>query len=376
MNTLFETHTLHIGEQRTTPFVNAIDVYQDGTTPLCRDGKGRLWGMSGHSHMGHVGMFCGTSLDDMSEVYPIHTNFEVGNADVAFNGIRYPEGIRPRGSLWPFGLYICPVTNRFFCFFHNETGWNGQGSAYDALGTCETPHFDSDFRHIGLMHSDDEGMTWDFDRWVLTAERPCFTQAYHPEGGLSLGQPMGEVFLGSGDFSLFDDPQSDYLYIFYNIIRVDTDKAVWNGCDVYVARTRKRTDGIMGDFVKYADGLFGEAGNLGKETPIVMNAWHPRVAYLVDAKTYLMSASRVRPNTFVGVVEDVMEIRESQDMLTWSTPQTAYRQGQPFGNHYVAMVSLSNTGFPCVINTDSFAILTNHNGTDVIRFDARYEANE
>ena len=75
--------------------------------------------------------------DDMKKLYEINTNFCVGHADYAFSGIRYPEGNKPVGSIWPFGLYICPNTHRFFCFFHNETGWNGKGTGYDAYGYCK-----------------------------------------------------------------------------------------------------------------------------------------------------------------------------------------------------------------------------------------------
>lgn len=370
MTKLLQNYRVSIGHEKNTPFVNANDIYQDGTTPLCRDTDGRLWGMSGHSHAGHIGMFCGTSLDDMKEVYPIHTHFCVGHAEYAFAGIRYPEGVKPRGSLWPFGLYICPVTHRFFCFFHNETGWNGKGSAYDAFGPCETPHFDSDFRHVGLMHSDDEGRSWVFDRWVLTAEKPCFTECYSPDAGIAKGQAVGKIFLGSGDFSLFDDPKSDYLYIFYNIIRVDMDKAVWDGCDVYVARTHKRTDGIMGDFVKFYDGAFCEAGNLGRETPILLNAWHPRVSFFSDFDTYLLSASVIRPDTFAGVVEDVMMLCEGETLTAWSAPVRVEREGKPFGNHYVAMIADGQHTLPQVIEGHTFSILTNHNGTDVVRYTA------
>lgn len=221
MKRLWDTHSLWVGEAVESPFLNRYNVYQDGTTPLYRDKDGRLWGMSGHSHMGEIAMFCGRSLDDMEKLYPITTSFTVGNADTAFGGIRYPEGVRPRGSIWPFGLYICPRTHRFFCFFHNETGWNGQGSAYDAFGPCDTPAFDSDFRHVGLMHSDDEGRNWDFDRWVLTAHTPCFTEMYIPDAGAVKGQPKGSIALGSGDFSFF--VEGEFLYLLYTVIRVNTD---------------------------------------------------------------------------------------------------------------------------------------------------------
>ena len=90
---------IEIGESFKTPFANEAGVYQDGTVPLYRDVDGRLWGMSGHSHMGHIGMFCGTTLKDMRYVYEAKTDFEVGDAGTAFAGIKYPEGVLARGSI-------------------------------------------------------------------------------------------------------------------------------------------------------------------------------------------------------------------------------------------------------------------------------------
>ena len=61
----------------------------------------------------------------------------------------------------------------------------------------------------------------------------------------------------------------------------------------------------MGDFVKYYNGTFCEAGNLGQETPIVLAGWHPRVVYLEKYGKYLMSSSlaRLKPN---GVSPNLM----------------------------------------------------------------------
>ena len=213
----FDEYEIIVGESKKTAFVNEIGIYQDGTTPMYRDKDGKLWAMSGHSHMGHIGMFCGTELSDMKECYPIKTMFSVGKAGEAFDGIRYPEGILPRGSIWPFGLYICPNTHRFFCFFHNEGGWNGKGTGYDAWGLCEKPAVDSDFRHVGLMHSDDEGKHWVFDRWVLTGEKVCFTEAFNPEGDGKLGQPMGAISFGSGDFSIYVEPDGEYAELLLTV---------------------------------------------------------------------------------------------------------------------------------------------------------------
>lgn len=367
---LFSKFDMKIGDASESPFMNKIDIYQDGTTPMYRDTDGKLWAMSGHSHMGHIGVFCGTTLDDMKELYPISTNFCVGHAEYAFSGIRYPEGVLPRGSIWPFGLYICPNTHRFFCFFHNECGWNGKGTAYDALGPCVTPHFDSDFRHIGLMHSDDEGRNWTFDRWVLTGEQVCFSEKYNPGAGNVLGQKEGIICLGSGDFSLFVEPDGEYMYLFYNIVRVDMIKGVWHSCDTYIARTRKRTDGIMGDFVKYYDGAFCEAGNLGKETIVIPNSWHTRVIYSEKYNTYLATSSPINSGSSTNVVQDIMEVRTSTDLVNWSEPIAVYKDGKPFGNHYMALVSDCPDHQPNIFKEDSFIALTNHNGTDVMRYPA------
>lgn len=366
-------HSIIIGEKKETAIQNKNNIYQDGTTPMYRDVDGKLWAMSGHSHVGEIAMFSGTCLDDMQKQYAINTNFCVGHADYAFNGIRYPEGVKARGSIWPFGLYICPKTHRFFCFFHNETGWNGKGTGYDSKGLCQTPAFDSDFRHVGLMHSDDEGRNWTFDRWVLTAEQVCFTELFNPGVGNVTGQKAGRIALGSGDFSIFIEPQGEYIYLFYNIIRVNMDTASWESCDVYLARTRKRDDGIMGDFVKFYDGQFCEAGNFGKETKLIDNAWHPRVMWSEKFGKYFISYSCVQPTgNMKSVVQDIMEVRVSDDMIHWSEPVRLMDGEKEFGNHYVAMVADDKVNQPNIVVGDTFSILSNHNGTDVARHMARF----
>lgn len=379
MKKFFDSYELKIHEGVDSPFMNKFGVYQDGTTPMYRDVDGKLWAMSGHSHKGHIGMFSGTCLDDMKEMWPIETNFSIGHAEYAFNGVRYPEGILPRGSIWPFGLYICPKTHRFFCWFHNETGWNGRGTAYDAFGLCEKPKYDSDFRHVGLMHSDDEGKTWTFDRWVLTGEEVSFTDRYNPGAGNACGQQGNIVRFGSGDFSLFVEPQGEYIYIFYNIITMDlADESgrIWTGCDVYVARCRKRSDGTMGDFVKYYDGSFSEAGNLGKETTIIEDAWHPRVVYSVPEQMYIMTSKPILKSKDMmdepGMDQKrkVMQIAVSKDLIHWSEPEIVYHNSKVWGNHYNAIVPDDKVDQPNILSSNTFSILNNHNGTDVIRYRA------
>ncbi len=360
-----------IEESMPTAFLNSDRIYQDGTTPMYRDKDGSLWAMSGHSHMCEIAMFKGTSLDDIKKVYPINLNFCVGHADFAFNGVCYPEGVKARGSMWPFGLYICPVTHRFFCLFHNETGWNGKGTGYDAEGYCDTPKCDWDFRHIGLMHSDDEGKNWTFDRWVLTSEEVCFTDTFNPGAGNVLGQ-TGDVFsCGSGDFSTYID--DEYIYIFYNIIRANRAIVSLKNVDVYVARTRRREDGIMGDFVKYYNGAFTEPGNFGKETPIAYNSWHPRVIYLEKYGVYLMTASYADPTVTEKMIKHETQMRISTDLVNWGEVYVQEYEGKPFGNHYVALVSDDTDTQPSYAKGDRVSFLTNHNGTDVTRYKAHIE---
>ena len=88
MEKFFDKYELCITERSESPFLNRLGVYQDGTTPMYRDANGKLWAMSGHSHMGHIAMFAGTCLDDMQYAWEIQTNFQVGHADRAFSGIR------------------------------------------------------------------------------------------------------------------------------------------------------------------------------------------------------------------------------------------------------------------------------------------------
>ena len=218
-----------------------------------------------------------------------------------------------------------------------------------------------------MITSDDEGKSWVFDRWVLTAETICFTEAFNPEGDGKLGQVMGPISFGSGDFSIYVEPDGEYIYLYYNIIKADTDLRHWTSCDIYVARTRKRFDGVMGDFVKYYNGSFCEAGNLGKESPIVLGGWHPKVVYLKKYNKYLMSSSltRLKPNG--GMVNPIMEIRESDDMINWSEPIQMTRDGELFGGHYVGFYSDSDSGYPFDIEEDRLVIFRNGNGTDVTR---------
>ena len=145
----------------------------------------------------------------------------------------------------------------------------------------------------------------------------------------------------------------------------------WLSCDVCVARTRLRRDGIMGDFVKYYDGSFSEAGNLGKESVIVRNGWHPRVIFDTARNRYLMCYNlfdRTLVEKF-GLTEH-MVVSEGKSLTEWGEPLALRdRDGHFFGNHYNAIVSADAFGQPCEC-AGTVCIMTGHNGTDVTGYDA------
>lgn len=367
-----------VGEALETPFMQKYNIYQDGTTPCYRDVDGKLWAISGHTHVGDIAMFSGSTMQDLTKLYPIKTLFETGSSNKAFNGIKYPEGVLPRGSIWPFGLYICPKTHRFFAFFHNETGWNGEGTGYDSFGFCDIPKHDSDFRHIGLMYSDNEGKTWEFDRWILTGEKVCFSQEFNPSNSVVIGQPMTEITLGAGDFSLFVPENDEFMYVVYTMLKLNVKNGQLSACDTYIARSRKRDDGVMGDFVKYYNGAFCEAGNCGKESAIVKNLWHARIIYLKELGVYMLSGSPANCNNVVDVynpqqiISHALEMRVSTDLINWSEPVVLHKDGKPFGDHYCAFYS-DNPKDSHWESGNSLILQLNGNGTDVLAYKVKFD---
>ena len=231
-----------------------------------------------------------------------------------------------------------------------------------------------------VMHSDDEGRNWTFDRWVLTGNEVPFTDLYDSGTGNAIGQDAsGLVRLGSGDFSIFIPPDEDYIYIFYNILTLALHETcrskAWQRCDVYAAQCRKRADGLMGDFVKYYDGSFCESGIFGRESMILEDGWHPRVVYSEPEKLYFMTSKpiiAIKKHKIPAVDEkdSAVQIAVSKDLIHWSKPEIVYQNGKPWGNHYNAIVSDDKTGQPFVLSGNPFSFLTNHNGTDVLRFQA------
>lgn len=349
-----------------TIFINENDIYQDGTLPAWRDGDGMLWALSGHTHLGHIGVFSGQSLGDMEELYRLQTNFVCGRAGNAFDRVKYPEGVMPRGSIWPFGLWIHEKTGRFYAFFHNETGWNAGNTGYTAFGKFQG---EPDFRHIGLMHSDDQGRTWDFNRWVLTSYEICYTELYRPDGLMDGGQKEGIICLGAGDFSIFVAPDEKYLYIFYTMLRYDMTLKNIISSDVYVARTEIREDGRIGDFIKFYNGQFCQPGNMGKEEIIVQDAWHPHIVYSSVLNCYIMSSTGWKS---FRDGKDALTLRTSDDLINWSEPIFVPGEGERFKKPYFSIINSGESGAHNIIG-DRFTILVCHNGTDLMRYDTIME---
>ena len=83
--------TIEIGEFYQMTFANRAGTFQHGTVTLYREGRRQA--------VGHIGMFCGTTLKDIWHVWKVKTQFEVGTAGKAFVGVPYLEGVSSRNSI-------------------------------------------------------------------------------------------------------------------------------------------------------------------------------------------------------------------------------------------------------------------------------------
>lgn len=347
----------HVGETKKTVFTNENGVYQDGVVASCRDASGLLWSVVGHSYLGGISVWSGTSLDRLSRQYDVHYNFELGEAGVAFHGTRYPNGLQSRGSIWPLGLWIDPEDGRFYCFIHNETGWGANLTSHTAFGYGEG---EPDFRHIGLMTSGDAGKTWDFLEWIIAAEKPSWTREHPPEH-LTGGQPLREVYLGAGDFSLFVNENDGFFYIFYTqIVFHSVDHSYYD--HVYAARAPISSKGRSGTWKKLYHGAYSEPGHMGKESPIHANANVPCVTYNTFLQSYIMTSYR-RDLWFSG--KGAIQWSMSDDLIYWSEPAPVCMDRKELNVPYFTQFnphagSVSVTG-------KSFILLYETNGTDVMQ---------
>ena len=129
-------------------------------------------------------------------------------------------------------------------------------------------------------------------------------------------------------------------------------------------------NGLIGDFVKYYNGSFSTAGNLGKESPILKNVWHARVAYMEKEGFYLLSGVKIKRNRkeVAEAFTDTAVYYTSKDgILNWSEPIQLKHDGKIFGNHYVAVFSDDEKLDENVIGNRPLFYL-NHNATVVVAY--------
>lgn len=298
-------------------FTNHNGINQDGNLALCRDMKGNVWAVLGHTNMGGLKIWKGSSVDNMIYKYDAALNFKLGAAGIAFNNINYPDGPKSRGQVWPFGLYI-GSTGKFYCYIHNETGWASGGTGYTINGQFEG---EPDFRHIGLMTSLDSGRTWNFDGWIITSSEKSFTTKYLPEPELTGAQVGPQYSLGAGDHSLFVNPNDKYMYLFYTKIYINS--AGKDHTDsIYVARAPKNNPTI---WTKWYKGGWGQSGNSGKESAVIGHyGYGPSVAWSTYLNKYiLISMYRPvwNPSSKTGICALQMSVCNDWKNQNWASPQ-------------------------------------------------------
>ncbi|GBF74523.1 hypothetical protein PA598K_02873 [Paenibacillus sp. 598K] len=345
-----------VSATKLTVLTNANGVFQDGNVAMCRDREGVLWALVGHHHLGGITLWRGTSLEDLENLGAVAYTFEMGRAGEAFHGIPYPDGPRSRGKLWPNGLWIDPADGRFYCYVHNETGWGAEDTSYTAFGLKEG---EPDFRHIGLMVSDDRGHTWDFVGWVLTSFFPCWTELYRPDG-MKGGQSAERFVLGAGDFCFYPNEKDGYFYIFYTQITAGRSDSV-KADHIYAARAPMSGKGLPGQWSKLYEGKFGEPGNGGRETPVVLSGNVPFVSYNRHLSSYMMTSYR-RELWVRGL--GACQVSFSSDLMNWSEPLPLDSSREDLSRPYFTMCSLEPEGL--IQDTGQrFGLLIETNGTDV-----------
>jgi len=357
-----------ISKGHPTPIRGDSQVYQDCVLGMCHDAEGKLWVTAGHSGYGHIGVFKGEDASALKELYPAKGNFNFGVAGEAFCGSRYPDGPLSRGEYWGTGLWIDPESGRFHALVHNETGWSAGSSAYTAFRQEDG---EPDFRHIGYLISDDQGKTWDFVRWAITAYEPCYTEKYQPDQ-LTGGQFTGIINLGAGDLSVFYHEKERALYLYYSMLWYDMDDNHLAADKVYCAKATLGEDGLLSDFVKYCNGSFSTAGNCGRESAILTGGAEPCVAYSETIGRYIMTSYN-RDSWVSG--KPTLQVAYSDDLVTWSKPELCVEKHAELSLPYYTVAGRNPKKAHNHLE-DTFDLLACSNNTDVLRFEVTVEAYE
>ncbi len=335
-----------------TQFSNANGVWQDGQLAIAWDKKGTCWAILGHTNLGGITRWRGTCPEDLECVGPIKTDFELGEAGIAFDGTRYPDGPLSRGQFWPFGLWIDPDNGDFYLYIHNETGWSAGESGYTALAKTSG---EPDFRHIGLIRSTDQGENWSFVDWIITAHEVCWTENYRPED-MGPGQSGDFYCLGAGDFCMFENPADGYMYIFYTLSwqdRLDTAKYRNEIC---AARSPIEARGRCGTWKKLYEGAFTEDGNGGKETPVIVGGLLPCIRRSEALGKYIMTT--YNPDAWKKG-ECTLQMSFSDDLIAWTPPRIIFDDRKDLSYPYYTMIPKDDMG-------RQFRLYMESNGTDIM----------
>lgn len=343
-----------ISEVQDTKYTNQAGVHQDGVLAHAWDAHGQVWAVLGHTNLGGISVWKGKSLDDLQKQYMAEYHFQLGKAGEAFCKIPYPDGPKSRGQIWPCGLWISPDTDKFYCFVHNETGWGAGETSYTVFGLQEG---EPDYRHIGLMTSEDYGKHWDFQGWILTSGSPCWSELY-PAGMDKPGQGADQICLGCGDFSVCEDTLHEYLYLFYTQHTISPEHPTEVQDQIFLARCPLSELDHTENWEKYNGSAFEEAGNCGKDTVIVSDGAVPCVCWSETLERYIMTTYH-RESWKKGTC--TCQLSFSKDLRTWSRPERISLERPDLSNPYFTIVQDEKT-------LNSFTIYMESNGTDIKRF--------
>ena len=347
--------------------INAANGIRPDCVPaVCRDAQGNLWAIAGHSGYGKLGVFKGRNAASLMKRYNAKLLFPTGPAGTAFGGKKhpYPDGPLPRGEVWATGLWIVPETatqhpGRFYALVHNETGWGAGDTGYTAFALEKG---EPDFRHIGLMSSDDQGRTWSFHGWVITAAEICYTERYRPDGIRRGGQKEGIINLGAGDLSVFFDPKEAMLYCFYSMLWYKMSDRSMVADKVYVARARVLPTGALGKFKKFHRGRFRTRGNGGAETAVMTGGAEPCVAFHQPLGRYLLTTY----NRAYWGKSPTLQVCTSGNLTNWTKPVRVAKTHRDLSMPYFALCG-RQPGLPHNFLGAEFDLLVCSNNTDIRR---------
>jgi len=172
------------------------------------------------------------------------------------------------------------------------------------------------YASVGIAESDDNGSTWVKRGQIIKSAKPKDWAAYRGQSGRGNGLP-GAVA----------DPTSRYIFVYYTNLSVENGRSP----DICMARSNLTIGPpLPGNWKKFYEGDFTEAGIGGKETPVVdissiakASALYPHVAYSEYLKKYVMVFGiNVKEEAFeeLPAAKSGIYLGLSDDGLRWSVP--------------------------------------------------------